>query len=349
MGVFYISFTLVMIFGFLMKAFNPENWKKPFCIVSGLVYWIIAGCRSYYVGADTLYYTKMFVSIATEDLDYAWDYLDKDKFYAVLVWLVSRFTDEYTVFFFIVAAIFGFSVWFYIYKYSQDPILSVIILFAFNFYQFSLTGFRQVIAMSLVLLGIVALKRDKPILAAVWFGLASLFHLSALSTMILIVFKYIKLTKGLLWTTVPILGLVFLLRSRVANMLIFLVSDRGYSVNDKNSGVTMTLVVLAVYIICVAVSNDFIEKNKNFNLDFWIVIIGVFFQLLTPAQAIFFRVGFYFIITYVTFVPNVIMSVKDQSERLVLNYSLYILLSVQYLFFTMRGGSISEYIPFWQV
>lgn len=77
-------------------------------------------------------------------------------------------TDNYSVLFAIVAVLFTITVWVYIYKYSDDPVLSVIVLLAFNLYQFSLTGMRQTIAISFVVLAIMAVHEEKKIQPYIW-------------------------------------------------------------------------------------------------------------------------------------------------------------------------------------
>lgn len=178
MNIFIGSFFVILILGAICKKIC--NGKKMFCIGSGTIYFLVAALRSSYVGGDSFNYRRMFELLADKNIKFAFAYSEKDPIFNVLLSLLGKVTDNYSVLFAIVAVLFTITVWVYIYKYSDDPVLSVIVLLAFNLYQFSLTGMRQTIAISFVVLAIMAVHEEKKIQPYIWVLIASLFHSSAL-------------------------------------------------------------------------------------------------------------------------------------------------------------------------
>ena len=348
MNIFHIAFFAILLFGFHFKTQSSHNAKKWFCIISGCIYFLISALRKNTVGGDTFLYVKMFQDIAGQSFEASLNYINRDPIFGAFLWIIGRFTDNYTVLFIIVAALFCFSVWYYIYKYSKDPCLSVVFLLAFNLFQFSLTGMRQTIAIAFIIWAVMFLKQNKPIKAAFFIALASLFHLSALIFIIVLPLKRIRLSLNMLYFSIIGLIAVFLTRSFVAETLIFLISDRGYTVNDNNAGLTMTFVIFVLYVFCALFSYHYQKDNPDHNIDLMVSLIAVFFEMLVPAQAIFFRIAFYFLIINTSLIPNVIHSIRTPIYRQIINTGLYVLLSAQYLFFTMGSCYILPYTTFWQ-
>lgn len=349
MTIFHVAFFAVLAWCFFLKYFKLKNWKKHLCIFSGVVYFLIAAIRSRIVGGDTWFYVRMFDACVDVPLAQALRIEEKDPFFSAFLWLVGKITNNYTVLFAFVAIIFCFSVWRFIYKNSKDPMLSIIILFALNFYQFSLTGMRQTLAMAFILIAFSYFQKEKPWKAVAFIVIASLFHLSALICLLLVLLRKIPLNRVGLWLSVVALGLVFIFRSAIATLLIVFLSDRGYDVLNDNAGTTMTLVVFALYVICVVFSRKYLEKDKDCNLFFWAFMVAVFFQMLVPVQAIFFRIAFYFLIVSITLLPNVISHIEGSASKNLVNLGIYAVLTIQYLFFTIGSSHILPYTTFWQV
>lgn len=347
MNIFSLTYILVLIIGLISKQF--KNGRKLFCISTGTIYFLIAALRSSYVGGDSFNYRNMFETLAGESIDFALLYSNKDPIFYAFLSFVGRFTNNYTVLFTIVAALFCFAVWYYIYKYSYDPVLSVIVLLAFNLYQFSLTGMRQTIAMSFVVFSMIALNERKRILPYLFVILGSLFHLSAITFAVIPILRHIPITNKKIRYSIIALFLSFLFRNKIASVLIGLLSERGYQVDFVQSGFTMMLVIFILYIMMAVFVNEFADYDENYHIQYWIAIGAVFFETLVTAQNIFFRIAFYFLMVFVTLVPNIAHHARNRNTRMILSIGLYIALSIQYLIFTLGSCYILPYTFFWQI
>lgn len=347
MNIFSVTYILVLALGILSKPY--KHGRKYFCISSGIIYFLLAALRSSQVGGDSFNYRYMFEALAGKSISTALAYSEKDPIFYIFLSFLGRFTKNYTVLFTIVAALFGIAVWYYIYRYSDDPVLSVIVLLAFNLYQFSLTGMRQTMAMSFVVFAMIAINEGKKILPYILIIISGLFHLSALICLIIPILRHFPIKpKTIRLAAIPLI-VCFLLRTNIAQLLIGLVSERGYGISISQSGYTMLLVIFTLYIMAAVFVNEYADFDENYHIQYWIAIGTVFFETLVTAQNIFFRVAFYFLIVFVTLVPNVAKRARLESSRSILTVGLYIVLSIQYLFYTVGSCYSLPYTTFWQI
>lgn len=346
--MFYIPFIVVLLYGIGVRKSEQRN--KYFCIITGIMYFLLAALRSSSVGVDTADYAHNLIRLAGLSISRITAIFNKDIFYYWIVSILGRFTNNYTILFAMIAAWFGYSVWHFIYKYSSDKALSIIILLALNLYQFSLTGLRQAIAMGFVIWAFDMIFQKKNFKASVLILIGSLFHLSAMTTLVIIPIKMLarKVTRRGALIICGLLAVEFLMRTRIAQIFIVFLSDRDYTITDANSGLTMTFVIFALLIMTSVFMNEFSKKYENASEFFLIGAVACAFQMLVATQPIFFRLAFYFLMVYPIMIPKFISSLRIRSNYMIMKYLLYALMSVQYLFFTMNSCGIAPYRFFWQ-
>lgn len=320
-----------------------------FCIGSGTIYFLVAALRSSHVGGDSFNYRGMFELLVDKNIGFAFAYSEKDSVFYVLLSLLGKVTDNYSVLFAIVAALFTITVWVYIYKYSDDPVLSVIVLLAFNLYQFSLTGMRQTIAISFVVLAIMAVHEEKKIIPYIWVLIASLFHASALMCLIIPILSKIRLSTVAIRIAAIPLVICFVFRNSIAGILVELVSERGYGIDLSASGNTMMLVIFILFLMAALFVKEYAYFDEKYHISYMLLIVAVFFEMLVTAQNIFFRIAFYFLIVLIIVVPNVAERAINENSRKILKVGLYVVLSAQYLFYTIGSCHVLPYTTFWQI
>lgn len=347
LNIFSVTFFLIFIIGILSKRI--KGGKNFFCIISGVSYFLIAAIRSWKVGGDSYNYVKAFEYLADKNLHMAITYSDKDPIFYGFLSLLGRWTNNYTVLFVIVSAFFSISIWFFIYRYSKDPLLSIIILLSMNLYQFSLTGMRQTIAISFTVWAIVAMDKGKIKTAILLILFGSFFHASVLVFLIIVVMRKIKVGYRFLYLSIPTLIVCFVFRAEIANQLIGLVSERGYEVDITKTGLTMMFVIFVLYVMAVVFARDYVGNSQTLYMQYGIAMMAVFFEILVSTQNIFFRIAFYFLIIYIVLIPNVLMSIKNRKIRIIFRFAIYVLLTIQYLMFTIGSSYILPYTTFWQV
>ena len=319
-----------------------------FCITSGIAYFLIAALRSWNVGGDSFNYKYMFEVVSSLNLSQVIQYAKTDPFFFIFLKALSCISGNYTFLFSIVSAFFVITVWTFIYRYSDDPVLSIIILLAFNLYQFSLTGMRQTIAMGFIVLSLIETKKQRRFLPYLCVIIGSLFHASAFIFMIIPLMRQITITTAMLRFSSLLLAVVFILRRAIASIFIIFIRERGYNLSLSNSGATMMFVIAVLYGMAIVFLKEYSKTDKDYSILYYMGWFAVFFEILVTSQNIFFRAAFYFLISYVILIPNLISRVKSRNSRLILKSSMYILMSAQYLLFTIGSCHILPYTTFWQ-
>jgi len=121
--------------------------------------------------------------------------LKKDYGYYVFNWLVANIFHEPQVLLFLVPTIICFFSFRFIYKYSDNIYLSVILFFSLGFYGFALTAFRQCLAMAICLWAYDYIKKKKIIPFILITLLAASFHQTAIVFLPMYVIGQLKLTE----------------------------------------------------------------------------------------------------------------------------------------------------------
>ena len=349
MTIFLISYLYVLLlYPFLKRKKNGKRW---YCVLTALCYFLIAALRSRTVGFDTDIYVNAFLRLSRMPLSLAITYSNKDVVFWTLLSLLGKLIPNYTILFIIVAGLFTVSTWHLIYKYPANPRLSIIVLLAFNLYQFTLTGMRQTIAMSFIMWALDACYQKRLLKSILFICIGSVFHSSAFVFIIVILLMEYKkqLDYAHTFSIALILGIVFLLRGTIAQRLIVFIQDRGYEVTMSNGGLTMTFVIFTLFLLGCLFIREYSFADENATLSYMIAMIACFFEMLVSTQSLFFRVAFYFLLIYIIFVPNVIQNIQHDSSRRLVKASIYVLLSIQYLVFTAGSCGIVPYQTFWQV
>lgn len=347
MNIFLIAYILIMVVG-LYCNINGRS-KKAFCIFSGIIYFLIAALRSSQVGNDTWGYLANFTHLLNWGIPAAIAYSDKDQLFFVCLSLLGKITDNFSIVLFVVAAFFTITVWTYIYRYSDDPTLSIIVLLAFNLYQFSLTGMRQAVAMGFIVLAIMAVNEEKRISPYIFTIIGGLFHKSAFVFLVILILRHFKLSgKTLRFSSVALVA-VFFFRRDLAETFVKYISERGYTVDPSTGGTTMMIVVAIVFIIALIFAKEYAQYDLNYHVQYYMGWLAVLFEILVLTQAIFFRIAFYFLLGYVTLIPNISNRVNNENNRMFLKVGFYVVLSIQYLFFTISSCQCLPYTFFWQV
>lgn len=348
MNIFLLSYILILVVG-LFCHYNNKRQKKNFCIFSGCIYFLLAALRSYKVGGDTFNYCNMFAAVGKMTVSQILTTSEKDPVFFLFLSMVRRITDNYTVLLIIVAAFFIGTVWTYIYRYSDDPVLSIIILLAFNLYQFSLTGMRQTIAMGFIVLAIMAMNQNKKVIPYLFVFIGSLFHQSALIFICIPLLRNYRVGKQVCRMVSFLLILCFALRQTIAGMLVGYLAERGYGLSLSDSGITMFLVIAFLFALAVLFMDEYKNTDENYHIQYYMGWLAVFFEILVTSQNIFFRIAFYFLISFITLIPNVVCRARNEATRKILKIGLYTALSIQYLWFTIGSCNILPYTTFWQI
>lgn len=331
-----------------------SSLSKKFFILVCVELIFLAGLRASTVGADTSVYLRA--------LDY---YRSLDKFSVLGAPLVYPFDFEIgyflftkiaaflglsnTVFLFLVAIAIYIPLFAYLYRKSKMPYLSILIYFAF-FFAYSLGVFRQMIALSIVLISWRYVEARKPIKFLLCILAAVLFHTTALIVLPLYWLKKINI-KYLYYLFFPA-ELICLLFGRplvIAIMKIFpkyagyLNGQYGVASQGSRMLILMTAIVVATIPI--------VMKKEQKILDPTLVgavMIGTLLQAMAYSFSLLGRVVVYYAIYLIILIPDLIIAWFGKKTRKLVACAVGLFFIV-YFYLTLRGDTnIVPYRFFWQ-
>lgn len=274
MGIYIGLLVIIIVLSIFINSLeiNKEMKKEYFLKIAFLLIFLLYSLRSSSVGRDLPGYERSYFIASTRDwLDYSYVYFEKG--YIFLMKICNLIGLSFQEFLVIVNFIILVPIYIFIKKYSKRPFLSVIIYICYIFFEFNLTGIRQAIASSIVLLGIIALiesQKYKLLKYIIIIYLATLFHKGAFIGFFYVPFYFIKKQRN--YVAVILILMVSFVFFR-GNTLSFIKEYFGKTSMNANAGMYIGLNFIFIVGLAVlmaigeknrrAFCNKFIKKNKK--------------------------------------------------------------------------------------
>ena len=291
---------------------------------------VFAGLRGHTVGADTALYLDALNyyasfdkgSILSAEMIYPYDF---EPGYFLFTKLCAFFGIGQTAFLFIVAVLIYLPLFVFLRGRSSNPFLSICIYFAF-FYCYSLGIFRQMIAMSMVLVALMLAERRNPIGFLLVVLFAATFHTTAL---IALPFYFLhRVNPGkLVYFVFPAIGFFLIfgrffaelaveLFPRYENYLDVLGGSQGLS------GYLMQLFYVGILILCLPYAKK-IKGDFRRTVAVNAVIIASLLQAVSYSFIILGRATPYYSIFLLFLVPDLIAFYTRGKAKLLLSLAAY--------------------------
>ncbi|TJX13963.1 EpsG family protein [Tissierella creatinini] len=323
--------------------------KRRYCILMGFILFLITALRSISVGFDSEQYSRHYYLLHQMGFkDIINIYKDELGFYFIIKTLTYISSNHQLMFTFI-GAIYAFFISRFIYKYSKDSMVSFIMLITMSYFAFSMTGLRQTIALSILLLSIDYIIGRKLSRFIILVFLGSLFHKSAIFFLPAYFLKTKKISFKKIILYIISTPLVFLLRPLMINIVQKFIYE-GYLVDyNQLAGGWTTLFIYSLILAVATILKPQMEKtDDNFPLFFSMMYMGMLIQMFVPLQANIFRVSMYYNIASIILIPGILKTQKDKISKLVSYVIFFILMGVQYYMFTFYAAGVNPYRFFWQ-
>lgn len=352
MAIYIINILLIIIYAILIKD------KKKFTILVSIQLFLILALRSKYLGVDLnnynagFYYIKSlsFIDmisklnfISTANLIYPFDY---ESGYVFFNWIISHLGLSFHGFLVICASINIFSFSYFIYKYSDIPWLSYIILCTFGIYTYFFGIIRQSLALSIFLWAIHFAINNKNKKSIFLFILSFLFHRTILITLPIFILIKIKPIKKKEFTILIALSFPFLLLSNIIYSSIvyqiMLLFGKGYA----GHGMQLNNLIILLYIIAITiiVFSNFkkTENNKMFNIAIWMLILSIYVEIIGMYNDNFARTMQVFNSFLLISIPTVIKQYNKQKIIIIIK-GLIIFLLFAFMIYSLKDSEIVPY------
>lgn len=355
MAIYYIYIVYCLILTFLSKVkYSGIGSKKiTFLVGGGLLF--LMGLRHKTVGNDVIRYVERY-----KDIERFFTLETKtESGYMIFQKILSSLNITAQGFIFTVSLIIvTFFSWFF-YKYSKNIGMSFFLHFTIGLFAFTMTGFRQSIAICLTLLAIHLAINKKLIWYILIIIIAMLFHQSA------IVFAPVYIIFQIKKYNFKIVFLFFLaiLFIGVFNEIIFTqissLSGNKYNTqyldNVDESRTSFIFIIFSFSLPAITMflwflDNVRIRELSRTDMSFFILsLISCVFILLSSQLSLLSRLSYYFSIGIIILLPNTIKNLKNQP---VANISSFFLTLIAIAYFTVANvdgiSKIDSYLFFWE-
>ena len=334
---------------FAGKIEKHEHKKKLILFVFGFTMFIMIAFRSRFVGStDSYHYYQNWIDYSRMDLIAVREGIKESRMesgFIYTVWFLGQFIKNAQFIFIFTGALFSISICRFIYKNSEDIMLSCVMFVTLGLYVFMVQGLRQGIAMSILLFSVEFVKKRKIILFLLLVLLATQFHQTAI-VFVIVYFLYNLELKPITLLIYSALGDFMIVFSSALVRFGNKYFEREYDYEIEGGGFVAT----AIYAIILLATLLFARKNKenkSFAMFVYMTITGFIFYVMRYFDAMIVeRISFYFMFGQLILLPSVINCLEPK-ERQVVKLAVYILCILLFIY-RLNGSDLVPFRFFWQ-
>lgn len=342
--IVYIIFYLIIFL--LSFKIQKKKWELRDVLFLGIII-LFSGLR-YGIGSDYILYEAGYER--STNIDNFFNSRTGFGYELLTYFFYTKLNLNYQVWIFVVSFLTNLLIYSFMKKKSERPGLAMLIYIALGFYTFSFNGFRQSLAMILIIYGLGYLQEHKKIKCIICYLLG--FSIHSISLLGIIVFTLLYLRpkikiKPLYVFMISIIGFVLYdyLFSKIVGGL------EGYEMyfntaNKYVSGIGTyinALFYLVIYIFIMLPNRKKIEDyNDNNSLYFKITTIGIIINIFSIKNWLFNRVALQLLI-FITFILSSYYEVQDFRNRKLESFIFYSLIFIYYIMNVMSFNGVLPY------
>ena len=368
--LFLVILAIIPVFFFFVNK-NSNSKKKYLIYIFGLMT-ILASLRKYTIGIDLeIIYYPYFELIKDIDKITQLINIGIEPGFAIFMKILSILSNNYQIFI-IATSLISFPIFgYFIYKNSEDVVLSSLMFLLTANYFMELNVVRQACAISFIIIAYELLKKKKNVLFVLLILLATSFHSSSIFFLLLPIIKKINIKRGtsIVFLIIAIFTISFLpeIIECVSNVIYSfgLSSNKNYTVYLENKvhgasyinlfSISEVLISLGIFLVGLYSYNlkNISSINKK---DYTTLLILTFcyflFNFLALRINVVRRMALFFIpFAYVLF-PNSLNIMKNKFNKKIIYFSFILFIGVRYIYMLFGlADSLFGVLPFeffWQ-
>lgn len=357
--IIYILFSFllyhIMLDGVNKHAF-PRLYDKRrlyYVVCVGFLLILILSLKDVSVGTDTKNYYYLFMYDHGFPDYNAGNEAGKELAFQFLRYICYNLNLGWIGFSVVVSCLIVVPMCIFFYKYSENVWSAFFIYMTIGLFGMNVSGIRQSIAVSMVLLGIMYLYRNKYLVFIFFVFLGYLFHTSALFALSIIVVPFIKYRSKQQMTLLLALPLL----ARVFGFLLFgALSSYMYEryVDYLSADMAMNPILEIMWICILAFAYWTLMRSKEITQSDFIIyiLLLLFVSSIELSNTVYMavRLSFYFEIAVMVAIPNLLAKYKTRENRLLLSGMIYSLCLVSFVIQSFGSDTLSifKYKFFWQ-
>ena len=255
MNYYMLLVALVLLSALLLRGNQPQNRK--YVIFASLLLFAIYGLRNaYLIGVDT---TTSYRGVFARVTGYSWSGLINQYggrnlfFYLMTKAFTAYVSSDYQLYITLIAAFVSFCFGRLIYRYSPNPVQSILYHFGLLLFIFHFSALKQSIAMAILMLAFDPLVKRKPLKFILLVMLAGQFHMPSLVFLPAYWLTKIQLGKKYLIAFGIALVLTYVFRSQLLTFMNSLYKEETESADLTGVQFLRTKALIMIVIIVAAV------------------------------------------------------------------------------------------------
>jgi hypothetical protein len=331
--LFFISLSLCI----LDKVKGDFSLKKIIFTTFIITLIIISSLKNDETSWDTQNYIEMY-GWTNPISRFSYPNFSLEPGFVLIISICKEFTDSPSLLFLVISIIalgsYGALIW----KYSPYPFLSIFIYYCWFFYMREMIIIRFGVASAIMLLSMIRLSENKIFKSLFWAVIASLFHYTALTYIVILGFwilfsklKKIKIMETFLLISFPlaIAGITILKIAELVYSLqvlpIFFQAAmfKGMQYIDKIESRSLKVVLLYLPIFY------FYRKCRKdifFNNFYFIFLLAFFLTFELTAAFELGRIPMMYMTTLVLFLPIMLSKIKKSKYYLLYSYTMILVI-----------------------
>lgn len=354
MGI-YIVF--IMLLTVIWAFYEQYNCRQVLKLYGGLLTLLI-GLRSLDIGTDTASYCADYLSYSGRDLisllKNNTELGDSNYLFYIFNKCISLiFPDNYTAYLLFVGLIAAGAFMVFLKQFSTNYYISTLLGFFLGYFFFFMTGIKQTLAMSVLMIAFISLKNKKWIWFVILVVIAALFHNTAIIALVALPIYRLGFRRIYVGIVPMLIFLAYRFRTVIVIFFQSYVTEGKYAIYGTDyvseNNLTGLFIQIAILLFTVILLWNEIDSDDNVKFFVSVYTIGIFFQTLTPVLAEFFRISMYFSIMGTVMIPYAISETtlfKDNKKIIT-----FVSMTVLFAYFIISNQGNTSIIPyrfFWQ-
>lgn len=340
-----IPLIYVLIKQLKISSYIKINSEELFLLIIFVLLFIISGIRGMDVGTDTKTYMTMFYEIGTNNIH---SFTSIEPFF-YLINLIFYFicSNPHTIII-VMSLITIASFIFYVYKFSTNYLLSIILFLGLGYFFLSFNISRQFLGLSIMLIALYNYQNNNTKLFILFMILAILTHYSMLVWLPFIIFSKINFNKKRLLLLIIILPICIPLFLFLLDKIIIYTHYSVY-LNEHTSRSLSYYLFLVFKIFCLCLffyksDNGFINKKNK--VIIYTLLMNIVIDILTLNFAYFARLT-YCIEPYLIISIPCLLIEKIEKKYLLVFYIFFFIVGLVFINTVIDNNSFFGIVPYY--
>lgn len=325
------------------QTYNPIN---IYYVLAFFILWFFYTFKSEYVGTDTSTYLQYFRNAAQLKIDIQriYTFNQIEPLYILFTKLIRQVTENYTVYFAAIGGIIAFGYIKFIRSFWNSKSDYIFLIPFIVSYQNSMSGVRNAIGISFILMSLCALKNNKYIKAIVLTIIGTLFHYTISINLFVIMYYLLFVNRNrinkskvvLLSTAIVALTIAFM-----SNLKTFLAGTKyGYYFEIGGGTVIGNWYVIFGILLAVYALFKYTPKQSKDSVNIFVTLSNLMVLLIVLKTGAY-RLPYYYAFSRMNVWSYVTEKLNERQhgiDKLILKTFAFIFV-VFYLLFRMSRGS----------